>query len=196
MGGYWDPLNLMREGNKPDAPWRSEETFRWYRCAELKHGRVSMLAMVGLITGTLFKFPGFEKVPSGLAALQTPEGFGGMAIIVGWAAFFENDGGKQDPSKAPGDLGNPLVPDKDEERELFTEELRNKELAHCRLAMSGFFYCLVQDLQGVPPEIFLKPDGMPTLAKALVPILLFSLSLTVAEDTYKGDPMPKVPELK
>merc|ERR1719324_2151618 len=55
--GYWDPLHLMREGFKnPDGEFKSEETFRWYRMAEIKHGRISMMAILGLVSGTFFKF--------------------------------------------------------------------------------------------------------------------------------------------
>ncbi|KAJ1407570.1 hypothetical protein B484DRAFT_403785, partial [Ochromonadaceae sp. CCMP2298] len=40
-GGFFDPLGLSV--GKDDA------TINWYRAAELKHGRVSMLATVGVI---------------------------------------------------------------------------------------------------------------------------------------------------
>ena len=40
-GGFFDPLNLSRD--KDDA------TLRWYRAAELKHGRVCMLASLGIV---------------------------------------------------------------------------------------------------------------------------------------------------
>ncbi len=39
--GFFDPLGLS-EG-------KSDETLAWYRAAELKHGRVSMLATLGVI---------------------------------------------------------------------------------------------------------------------------------------------------
>ena len=39
--GFFDPLKLS-EG-------KDQETIEWYRAAELKHGRVCMLAAVGLL---------------------------------------------------------------------------------------------------------------------------------------------------
>jgi hypothetical protein len=39
--GFFDPLKLS-EG-------KDQETLEWYRAAELKHGRVCMLAAVGLL---------------------------------------------------------------------------------------------------------------------------------------------------
>jgi len=39
--GYWDPLKL--------AEGKDDETLNFYRAAELKHGRVCMLASLGLV---------------------------------------------------------------------------------------------------------------------------------------------------
>ncbi len=53
------------------------ETFAQYRTAELKHGRVAMLAVVGYIVPEIFKFPGdiapglpFASIPNGVAAID------------------------------------------------------------------------------------------------------------------------------
>ena len=64
-GGFWDPLKLSV--GKDDA------TISWYRSAELKHGRVSMLAALGyyfqsLNTG-IIPNPSFTET-NGLKALQ------------------------------------------------------------------------------------------------------------------------------
>lgn len=53
-GGFFDPLKLS-EG-------KDDETLRWYRAAELKHGRISMLATLGIViqglnTGIIPGFP-------------------------------------------------------------------------------------------------------------------------------------------
>ena len=40
-GGFFDPFGLSKG--------KDEETLRWYRAAELKHGRISMLATVGIV---------------------------------------------------------------------------------------------------------------------------------------------------
>ena len=40
-GGFFDPFGLSKG--------KDEETLRWYRAAELKHGRISMLATLGIV---------------------------------------------------------------------------------------------------------------------------------------------------
>lgn len=179
--GYWDPLALMHENNDPDSPLKSEETFRWYRAAELKHGRVCMTAMIGLVSGTFLKWPGFENVKSGFGALDSSLGGAGFGMLVLIAGICELDLLTQDPSKAPGDLGNPLITDEEEERELFTEELRNKELAHCRLAMSGILTCAILEYNGVSPETFLSLDYLPAFGK--VALIFLFVAWTSFEDS-------------
>ena len=68
--GYFDPAGLCKKGD--------EATFRQLRAAELKHGRVAMMAAVGAVAQHYVKFPGFESVPSGLAASIT--GLEAMAL--------------------------------------------------------------------------------------------------------------------
>jgi len=134
--GYWDPLGLMRDWSK-DGEWKDEETFRQYRMAEIKHGRVAMMAMAGILMTTYVKFPGeFQDVPSGWAALSTPVGGGGFGILVLLAAFFELKYLKQDPSMAPGDLGDPVGFSRYEGFDAI--DWGNKEINNGRLAMSGF----------------------------------------------------------
>ena len=52
-GGFFDPFGLSKD--------KDEETINWYRSAELKHGRISMLATLGIfIQGFNTKIiPGF-----------------------------------------------------------------------------------------------------------------------------------------
>ena len=59
--GFFDPLQLCKDG--------SQAKFDALRERELKHGRVSMLAVVGyLTTAAGVRFPGAEDIPDGLAA--------------------------------------------------------------------------------------------------------------------------------
>merc|ERR1719276_682438 len=59
--GLWDPLKLIEDGN--------QEKFDALRERELKHGRVSMLAVVGyLTTAAGIRFPGAENIPDGMAS--------------------------------------------------------------------------------------------------------------------------------
>eukprot|EP00527_Entomoneis_sp_CCMP2396_P004701 CAMPEP_0198155300 /NCGR_PEP_ID=MMETSP1443-20131203/69055_1 /TAXON_ID=186043 /ORGANISM="Entomoneis sp., Strain CCMP2396" /LENGTH=198 /DNA_ID=CAMNT_0043822047 /DNA_START=766 /DNA_END=1362 /DNA_ORIENTATION=- len=80
--GFFDPLGLVADGN--------QERFDRLRTVELKHGRVSMLAVVGyLITANGIRFPGAEGIPDGLAAfpaLHTTSD--GKAVLMQMLAFF------------------------------------------------------------------------------------------------------------
>merc|ERR1712118_602941 len=108
-----------------------------------------MVAFIGLAAGELSKWYGFEDVPSGMAALHTEKGGAGFAIMVLVAGIFELDFWKQAPSKEPGNFGDPvgwtriagtpwLGTKTGETGEMmaltYDEDLRNRELAHCRLA--------------------------------------------------------------
>eukprot|EP00519_Triparma_laevis_P012896 CAMPEP_0182501738 /NCGR_PEP_ID=MMETSP1321-20130603/12035_1 /TAXON_ID=91990 /ORGANISM="Bolidomonas sp., Strain RCC1657" /LENGTH=204 /DNA_ID=CAMNT_0024706475 /DNA_START=8 /DNA_END=622 /DNA_ORIENTATION=+ len=69
----FDPLNLATLG--------SEETLLWFRAAELKHGRVAMLATTGyLVQGAGFHFPG------NLATGTTFESLSSMKPFDAWDA--------------------------------------------------------------------------------------------------------------
>ncbi len=68
--GYWDPLGLLKDAD--------QETFDLYRNIEVKHGRVSMLAILGhIVTSSGTRLPGdiaygvpFSSIKSGLAAWE------------------------------------------------------------------------------------------------------------------------------
>ncbi len=61
--GFFDPLGILTDGN--------QETFDDLREKEIKHGRVSMLAVVGyLTTASRIQFPSSEDIPDGLASWQ------------------------------------------------------------------------------------------------------------------------------
>jgi len=79
--GFFDPLKFSRYDDK--------ECFRKYREMELKHGRVAMMATGGALVQPFFKFPGFEKVPSGLGAVVTPPGTLGFLLLVAIAGALE-----------------------------------------------------------------------------------------------------------
>jgi len=169
--GYWDPLSLMHEDLDASKPFKSEETFRWYRAAEIKHGRIAMMATTGVIFGTFAKFPGFENVPPGFAALDTELGGAGMGIILIIAGTLEFIYPQQ-AWREPGNLGNIWFYGNDEEAaEIYTEDLRNKELAHCRLAMSGLLVQFLYEYAGVTPEAFLKVEPNPAMMAGFVGVL-------------------------
>jgi len=189
--GYWDPLSLMKEGFKnPDGEYKSEETFRWYRAAELKHGRISMMALVGLASASVTKFYGFEDVPDGWAALSTGPGGAGMGLIVLVAGIFELDIWKQDPSKNPGDFGDPVTstfgadqPGPGDDYWSYSDDMRNRELAHCRLAMSAVISAFLLEYGGVSAEIQFQPALWPLWVK-LGLTASFIAWLTYTDDNY------------
>ncbi|CAJ1970018.1 unnamed protein product [Cylindrotheca closterium] len=80
--GLWDPLKLIQDGN--------QEKFDALRERELKHGRVSMLAVVGyLTTAAGIRFPGAENIPDGLASWQALlDTRDGQNVLMQMLAFF------------------------------------------------------------------------------------------------------------
>jgi len=118
--GYWDPLGLCPPNDKPK--------FRKLRMAELKHGRVAMLASVGLVAQHYVRFPAFEELPSGIGAPFTAAGGAGCQALVFACLVMEFVWG-QDPNREVGDFGNPLRVD------MYDAEMRNRELNNGRFAM-------------------------------------------------------------
>jgi len=141
--GYFDPLGFSTDisGGK----------LLFYREVELKHGRVAMLASLGILVGEHFHplFGGDIDVPAYLAFQQTPlETFwpavvAAIAIPEVFSVFqFENPA-EQNPLTAeywkmkddhePGDLGfDPLGLKPKDPKELLA--MQNKELNNGRLA--------------------------------------------------------------
>lgn len=74
--GFWDPLGLLK-----NAP---QNEFDQLRTAEVKHGRISMLAIVGhMVTTSGVRVPGdiafnvpYSSMKAGLAALDTIPAWG------------------------------------------------------------------------------------------------------------------------
>jgi len=187
---FWDPLGLASDNN--------EETFNRRRRVELKHGRVSMLAVIGYIVPEYYRFPGylspsenlkFEDVPNGLAALS-------KVPVAGWAQYFIFCGLcefyflKQE--KAPGDYGlgflgawNLLGSIKDPK---VRATKLNAELANGRLAMfaimSLFFQNGVRGSTG--GELYGWGEGSGLVyGQVLLPGLL---ALAVGGEVFRNGP--------
>lgn len=121
--GYFDPLNFCPPGD--------QDNFRQLRAAEIKHGRVAMMASLGAVVQHFVTFPGFEDAPRGIQAVT------GDPSVWGFLALFLFAGGleigvwtePEDYSREPGDFGDPLG------LAQYDKETRNKELNNGRLAM-------------------------------------------------------------
>lgn len=119
--GYFDPAGFCKKGDLAG--------FRNLRAAEIKHGRVAMMAALGAVAQHYVKFPGFEKVPSGLGAVNVAPGTVGFGALFVLAGFLELVAWTEDPSKEPGNFGDPVGLNQ------YTQEFRERELNNGRFAM-------------------------------------------------------------
>eukprot|EP00523_Entomoneis_sp_CCMP467_P006396 CAMPEP_0168735858 /NCGR_PEP_ID=MMETSP0724-20121128/9557_1 /TAXON_ID=265536 /ORGANISM="Amphiprora sp., Strain CCMP467" /LENGTH=198 /DNA_ID=CAMNT_0008783029 /DNA_START=56 /DNA_END=652 /DNA_ORIENTATION=+ len=80
--GFFDPLGLVDGVD--------QERFDRLRYVEIKHGRISMLAVVGyLVTAAGVRFPGAGDVPDGLAAFPYMHTTAdGKTVLMQMLAFF------------------------------------------------------------------------------------------------------------
>jgi len=119
--GYFDPLGLCPPGDVAK--------FQELRAAELKHGRVAMLASIGAVAQHFIRFPGFNEVPAGLGAAQKVPGSMGFWFLVFLTAPVEVLFWRQEPNTEPGNFGDPLG------LGMYDDEMRNRELNNGRFAM-------------------------------------------------------------
>merc|ERR1719506_2594696 len=146
--GFFDPLGLSQD---VDAG-----RLAFYREAEIKHGRVAMLASVGFLFQEHYTFTGIDS-PSYVSFEQL--GLAGMLGNVegkSVESFMQLDGGivaEQNESRifrikedhAPGDLGfDPLGLKPTNDKDL--KSMATKELNNGRLAMIGIAGMVAQEL--------------------------------------------------
>jgi len=149
-------------------PLGFSDTFdiKWLREAELKHGRVCMLATLGFFAQQWITFPGMTPTPDAMKAIYTAPP-GAMATLIFLAGYIESSstGGKmtmldmfEDSDREPGDLnfGKQFLKGKSEEQE---KDLRLKELNNGRLAMLAFGGMVHHNLVVNGPLFPLFPDG-------------------------------------
>jgi Chlorophyll A-B binding protein len=160
--GLFDPLGFA---DKAD-----EKTLKRYREAEVTHGRVSMLAVIGFLVGekvegSSFLFDASIKGPAITHLAQVPGLFwAALAIVIGGAEQRRAEIGWVNPSDvpvaqpgllrddySPGDIGfDPLglkPTDPEELQVLATKELQNGRLA--MLAAAGFLAQELSDGKGI-----------------------------------------------
>ena len=149
--GYFDPFGLAENID--------QETFDQYRTAELKHGRVAQLAVVGYVVQEVYRFP-FDIAP-GLPCADVPNGVAAIDAIpaLGWAQmiFFI---GAVDYWGFLGDfeVGKPKMSDAE------LEKRKLNELQHGRIAMLATLELFRHDSQNLVQPGF---DGLDKLITGL-----------------------------
>merc|ERR1712078_614659 len=122
--GFWDPLGFCED----------EEKFKDFSAKELKHGRLAMMGAVGLLVQSVVQVPGMEGVPKNIFAITQGNGLIGGVAILAIIGVLEAAVFVQDPSKEPGNFGNPLLLVGND----YSEEMHAKELNNGRMAMGSF----------------------------------------------------------
>jgi len=148
--GFWDPAKL--------SSGISQEKFDQYRLAELKHGRVCMMAVLGYVATETYHFPGdiapgipFDSIPTGYAAIA-------MVPLLGWLQMIWTVG----IIETTGQLGNFEIGYLNLEPEEYFKR-QTQELQHGRLAMLAFVELLRHDTQTLAGNT----DGLDNLISGL-----------------------------
>lgn len=154
--GFFDPLGFADKAN--------ESTMKRYREAELTHGRVAMLAVVGFLVGeyvegSAFLFDAQISGPAITHLSQVPVGFWiALTVAIGAAEQKRATIGWVEPENVPvdqpgllrknyipGDIGfDPLGIRPESEEELM--KIQTKELQNGRLAMIAATGFMAQEL--------------------------------------------------
>ena len=150
--GFYDPLGLLDNA--------SPARFNRLREVELKHGRISMLAVVGyLVTASGLRLPGnidysgtkFSDIPGGFGALSavSKEGWGQIIGLVFFLEMIMRD--IKGDAEFIGDFRNGAI---DYGWDTFDDETKLKkraiELNQGRAAMMGILALMVHEQLGVP----------------------------------------------
>lgn len=145
--GFFDPLGLSKSID--------QDKFDQYRLAELKHGRVAQLAVVGYLAQEIGRFPGelslglkFDDIPNGIDAIQA-------VPALGWAQIFIGVGLVETKESAIFEQGLLNLPDD------ILEKRKLCELQHGRIAMLAIAELVRHDYFDGPGEKLLQ--GLPFL---------------------------------
>jgi len=189
---YWDPLGFMKQDSEDGyygTEWKDEETFNYYRAAELKHGRLAMVGLTGMLTAAFTRFP-FEEcrgAADGLKAIDS-EAAGGIGIIFLLAAYVES----QVPS---GDFKDPFGWGASDEDYCYGIDMQNKELAHGRLAMSTVLTLWLYDFfSGLSPSDLIRTPSPQYVIVILGMLLVWSQNVSNQIDVAKPANQLPAPE--
>merc|ERR1719238_1113665 len=144
---------------------------KWLREAELKHGRICMLATTGYFLQEFYSlpnYPGYSANPVEAFSSVPPEGLLQIVLFMGWLEVTANKGkytmmNMFEDGRTPGDLG--FDPLKFGENKATRERLEMAELKNGRLAMIAFSGMIHQTFVTGKPlwasvqEIFATPSG-------------------------------------
>ena len=146
-GKPWDPLGFSKLYDR-NFDFNMVMTYphvQWLREAEIKHGRVCMLAFVGIVAQKYFHIPGYPDAPDWLTALDVcyTDKISTLGVIQIWAftaivegKYYSGDAWIGQMDREPGDLGfDPLKLTKTPGFNL--KEFQLKEIKNGRLAMIG-----------------------------------------------------------
>jgi len=149
--GFWDPAGL--------SDGISQGTFSDYRLAELKHGRVAMLAVLGYVAPETYRF-GFDLTPGGLSTNDVPNGIAAIQVVpfLGWVQIIALVGCVEYYGFYRSPTGELDLPDDI----LFKRQ--TAELQHGRLAMLAFLELIRHDSQNLAVPGF---DGLDNLITGL-----------------------------
>ena len=94
--GFFDPAGFTKDVD--------EDEFTRLRACEIKHGRAAMMGALGMLVQSVYKLPGYEGVPSGLAAQWTEPGANSLWIVFVAIGMLELglSPWKEDPSSPGG----------------------------------------------------------------------------------------------
>lgn len=151
--GFFDPLGFARQGLPLNDAKRLRE-------AEVQHGRVAMIAVVGYFAGEAFRGPFGITGPANDQLQQVPApAFGLLTIAIAAAELYRANKGWVEPKFKigsntlwtlrddyyPGDLGFDPLGWKPTENYAF-QRMQTKELSNGRLAMLGWAGICAQEL--------------------------------------------------
>ncbi|CAM9811909.1 unnamed protein product [Choristocarpus tenellus] len=154
--GYWDPLGLLRNAD--------QERFDRLRYVEIKHGRISMLAVLGHIVQQNYRLDGllsssenlsFADMPNGIAAISKIPPLGLIQIVL-FIGFLEAGIMIQKPGSFPGDMtrgGNPFEGTWSSWSEEEQNTKRAIELNNGRAAQMGILGMMVHEQISNQPYI-------------------------------------------